>query len=134
MSRTNEDTKTSGGNFRGKHTGNQGYQALNHWVVCDNCGFDIRAEDIMETWDHRLVCPADWEPRHPQDFVRSKYDDMSAKGPVRPDPTPIFIDDGCTPATSVSGIAIAGIAIAGTGECRQILPPIPSGTFNTNTL
>lgn len=137
MSRTNEDTRTPQGNFRGKHTGNQGYQAMNHWVVCDSCGFDIRAEDIRETWDHRLVCPADWEPRHPQDFVRSKQEDMSAKGPVRPDPEPIYILRECAD-DALAGIAIASIAVCGNGSgndvCRSILPPIPGGTFNTNTL
>lgn len=133
MSKTNEDTRTPRGNFRGKHVPGAGYQPLNHWVVCDSCGFDIRAEDIRETWDHRLVCPADWEPRHPQDFVRSKYDDMSAKGPVRPPTTDIFIDDGCDDTTSISGIAISGLAISGTSGCREILPLIPTGTFD-NTL
>ena len=134
MRKTNEDTKTPRGNFRGKHTASPGYQPMNHWVVCDSCGFDIRAEDIKETWDHRMVCPSDWEPRHPQDFVRSKQDHIRAEGPVRPDPTPIFIHDGCDETSAISGIAIAGILVSGTGECRQVLPPIPAGTFGTNTL
>lgn len=145
MSKTNEDTRTPRGNFRGKHTPGPGFQPMNHWVVCDSCGFDIRAQDIRETWDHRMVCPADWEPRHPQDFVRSRYDDMSAKSPVRPDPAKIFIDvcdpratsicniaysdlsicNGGVPQTSICNLAICDIAICndvttvGTSRCNQ---------------
>ena len=112
MSKTNEDTKHSNRNARGKHVPGCGYQPLNHWVVCDSCGFDIRAEDIKKTWDNRMVCPADWEPRHPQDFVRSREDMIAAEDPVRPPPSDIFI--------SVTYV--------------QAQEPIPSSTFNQNTL
>lgn len=133
MSRTNEDTRTPRGNFRGKHTGNQGYEPLNHWVVCDSCGFDIRAQDIRETWDHRMVCPADWEPRHPQDFVRSKQDHIRAESPVRPVPAEIFINV-CKGSSAISGLAITGCAISGESSTAFIIESIPSGTFNPNTL
>jgi hypothetical protein len=46
----------------------------------------------METWDNLVVCPNDWEPRHPQDFVRGREDDTSAKGLVRPEPPDQFIE------------------------------------------
>ena len=45
------------GNARGKHTKAPGYQPGNHWVVCDSCGFDIRAKDIRMSWDGRALCP-----------------------------------------------------------------------------
>lgn len=133
MSRTNEDTRTPRGNFRGKHTPQAGYQPLNHWVVCDSCGFDIRAQDIRETWDHRLVCPSDWEPRHPQDFVRSKYDDMSAKGPVRPPAPDIFIPRDCNIVeTSTCNFAICNVAICNTA-CFKVpegfVPSVPNNTL-----
>jgi hypothetical protein len=137
MSRANEDTKHSGYNARGKHVHGAGYQPMNHWVVCDSCGFDIRADDIRETWDGRLVCPSDWEPRHPQDFVRSKRDTIAAQGPVRP-PTPdVFIKVGCPEDTPICGDAISGFAICGHGDqneiCRDV-GEVPSGSFNPNTL
>ena len=37
----------------------------------------------MITWDNLIVCPDDWEMRHPQDFVRGKADDIVAKDPRR---------------------------------------------------
>lgn len=134
MSKTNEDTKTPRGNFRGKHTGNQGYQPMNHWVVCDSCGFDIRAKDIRETWDHRMVCPSDWEPRHPQDFVRSKHDRIGAEEPVRPPPQDLFISTCGLGITSVSSMAVCSESVCN-DACGRAIPGggIPAGTF-TNTL
>lgn len=63
----------------GKHTRNPGYIPGDHWVTCDRCGFHIRASDAMETWDGLIVCPEDWEPRHPQDFVRTRADKQSVR-------------------------------------------------------
>ena len=40
---------------------------------------------MRERWDGLIVCKPDWEPRHPQDFVRVKPEDTSAKGLVNPD-------------------------------------------------
>lgn len=76
----------------GKHTRNPGYRPGNHWVVCDRCGFDIRASEARETWDGLVVCPEDWEPRHPQDFVRGREDKQAAEDPVRPRPDNTFSD------------------------------------------
>lgn len=70
-------------NVRGKKTRNPGYEPGNHWVQCDRCSASIRAEDAMITWDNLVVCPDDWEIRHPQDFVRGRYDDIVAKEPRR---------------------------------------------------
>ena len=125
------------GNFRGKHTSPSHYIPMDHWVVCDSCGFDIRSSDIRETWDGRLVCPSDWEPRHPQDFVRSKEEDISAKGPVRPDTDPVYILD-CSSSVAIANQAICNLSVCGPASepgtlCRQ-QEQIPSGTFNTNTL
>lgn len=67
----------------GKRTRNPGYEPGNHWVDCDRCGATIRTKDAKLTWDNLVVCPNDWEPRHPQDFVKGREEDPSAKGLVR---------------------------------------------------
>lgn len=95
----------------GKHTANPGFDPGNHWVVCDVCGFDIRVKDIKERWDGLMVCPEDYELRHPQDFVRATDEDNSAKGPVRTEPSSNFITDLDDPSYTK-----------------------PSGTFNEDTL
>lgn len=71
------------------------YQPGDHLAVCDRCGFTLLASEMKKTWDGLLVCPADWEPRHPQDFVRGKDDKQSVTDP-RPYPETVFIT---TPVT-----------------------------------
>lgn len=83
-----------GRNVRGKKTRNPGWEAGNHWVTCDRCGCAIRAKDAKKEWTGLWVCPDDWEPRHPQDFVRGRYDEIAAQEPVRPESPDIFVDRG----------------------------------------
>lgn len=79
-------------NVRGKRTRNPGYQAGNHWVECDICGSHIRSGDAMITWDNLVVCPDDWEIRHPQDFVRAQYDKIMTSEPRRSESEDIGVD------------------------------------------
>lgn len=67
----------------GQHTSNPGFEEGNHWIECDRCGMDVRYKDARKTWDGLVVCPADWEPRHEQDFVRVKPEDTSPRGDTR---------------------------------------------------
>lgn len=69
------------------------YKAGDHWVICDSCGFKVRASDTRMRWDGLRVCMADWETRHPQDYVRGKRDRQSVPNP-RPEPPDNFIDPG----------------------------------------
>lgn len=39
-------------------------------AVCYVCGFERKASEMLLRWDGVYVCKQDWEPRHPQDFVR----------------------------------------------------------------
>lgn len=43
-------------------------------AVCDSCGQRFLASKLRKRWDGLIVCPADYEVRHPQDFVRAKVD------------------------------------------------------------
>lgn len=108
-----------------KKTRSPGYQPGNHWVICDRCGFATRSQDARKTWDGLVVCPEDYEPRHPQDFVRARTDTIAAQGLVRPEPDEDFGVTGNPWA--VAGIAIAGYAIAGTDQPEGY--GIPAGTF-----
>lgn len=64
-----------------------GYQPGNGWALCDRCGFAYRRKQMKKTWDGLFVCKADWEARHPQDFVRVKEEGIRPSGPIRPDDT-----------------------------------------------
>lgn len=52
-----------------------------YWVICDVCGFKKRRSQTKKRWDGALVCEKDWEPRHPQDFVRNVKDHQAVADP-----------------------------------------------------
>ena len=62
-------------------------------AICDRCGFKYKASELRMTWDGLFVCPKDWEPRHPQDFVRGVPDKQSV-AIARPEQADIFVDSG----------------------------------------
>ena len=109
-------------------------------AVCDVCAQKYKASLMRKRWDGLMVCPNDWEPRHPQDFLRAVPDRQAVpwNRPETPDvftlfcPYPTFFgaaDIGtadcaraglatppvivCTTFTSIAGEAFAGCSMAG---------------------
>ena len=113
-----------------KKTRNPGWKSGGHWVECMRTCRVIRVQDTRKEWTGSLVAKEEWEPRHPQDFIRGIPDDTQAKGYTNPEGA----------GTSIApdyGLAIAGIAKAGTaraGNDRDQQETVPTGTFNLNTL
>lgn len=66
------------------------YRTGDNLVICDRCGFVLYASESKKTWDGFIVCPDDWEPRHPQDFLRGIKEDQSVEI-SRPRPVDIFV-------------------------------------------
>ena len=46
-------------------------------AYCDVCGFKYKASELRKRWDGAMVCKRDWEPRHPQDFVKGIKEDQT---------------------------------------------------------
>lgn len=66
------------------------YYVSGEWnVTCDVCSRKIKAQDAKQRWDGFIVCPADFEHRHPQDFVKAKTDKITVPF-TRPIPPLIF--------------------------------------------
>ena len=101
-----------------------------HWATCQRCGRVFRASQLRHEWTGLWVCADDYEPRHPQDFVRAKQDSIAVY-PALPELTDTFIYR-CSTRSATAGEAVAGCAIVGFKESDD--NEIPSGTFNTNTL
>ena len=54
------------------------YYVSGNWnVICDVCSKKIKASDAKQRWDGLIVCPDDYEHRHPQDYVRAKTDKIT---------------------------------------------------------
>ena len=71
-----------------------------HNVICDRCGAKIKSTVARKTWDNLIVCPADWEPRHPQDLIRLHKEDPSVRDP-RPRQTDYFLSSNEVLATDL---------------------------------
>lgn len=55
--------------------GRADYLALGDWNArCYECGAKYKASELLKHWQGYYVCQRCWEPRHPQDFVRSVSD------------------------------------------------------------
>jgi hypothetical protein len=68
------------------------YKPGDNNAICDRCGRPFKASQLHKTWDGLWVCRSDWEPRHPQDFVRGVKDDQSVRI-SRPWGEDIFTDE-----------------------------------------
>lgn len=69
---------------------NNFFRAGSYYFICDVCGEKHHKEDMRIRWDNMVVCPKDYEVRHPQDFLRAREDRQSV--PIsRPRPTDSFV-------------------------------------------
>lgn len=80
-------------------------------ATCDRCGRKFKASQLSRTWDNLMVCSRDWEPRHPQDFVRG-VPDTEAPPWTRPQPATSYVAV-CTlqGSSAIPGYATPGCAI-----------------------
>lgn len=67
------------------------YKSGDWQVYCDVCSKAALASDIKKRWDGLLVCPADFESRHPQDLLRVRQERISVPF-SRPEPEEVFVD------------------------------------------
>jgi hypothetical protein len=81
-------------------------------VVCYQCGRKFKASQMRKHWQGYWVCPQHWEPRHPQDFVKSVTDNMTPPW-TQPMPADVFVEF-CTPngSSAVADTAVADCAVA----------------------
>jgi len=97
------------------------YYKKGSWnVYCQVCAKKQKSDRIRRRWDGLYVCPEDWEPRHPQDFLRAiketsnmlpfSFDDDGAKAILQNNPI-------CTLANSVCvcGVGAVGCFPVGRG-------------------
>jgi len=80
-------------------------------AVCMVCDKKVKADQLRKRWDGVWVCEEDWEPRHPQDLIKTPRDESNK-----------------LPFTSVE---LDGPNVGPTYTIP--LEPVPPGTFNNGT-
>ena len=88
------------------------YKAGDWLAICDVCARKVKASELRKRWDGFMVCAADWEMRHPADFLKIRSD-TALPSWTRPEPTDVFV--------TVDYIATT------IGEQE---PTVPSGTYS----
>lgn len=61
--------------------------------TCDVCGIKYKRHEMRKRWDGLMVCNADYEVRHPQDFVKG-IADRQTPPIIRDQVEPIYISIG----------------------------------------
>lgn len=67
-------------------------------AVCDRCGFEYKSSQLAKEWNGLRTCRGAgtsdcWEPRHPQEMLRTKAD-RQAPPWTRPEPPDVFLAPG----------------------------------------
>ena len=90
--------------------GKADFLRLGAWnVVCFECGRKRKASEMKRHWQGYYVCPEEWEPRQPQDFVRGTKDVQTPPWTQSP-PAPVWASDSpvSPPAPSPEDYPIHG--------------------------
>lgn len=63
---------------------------LGSWnAICDVCGFQYKADKLRKNWKGLYVCREDWEPRHPQDYLKARKETVGVPW-SRPPSTDVY--------------------------------------------
>lgn len=62
--------------------------APSNYLMCDRSNFKV--DELKTEWTGLMVRPEDWEPRHPQEYVKSRGTQKDI-GPQSPEPDNVFI-------------------------------------------
>lgn len=102
--------------------GNSGnfYKSGDWNAVCDICGFRFKASKLKKNWKGQYVCEADFELRHPQEFVRVRPEKISVPW-ARPE-SDLEIGPACFiwDQSAYTGLAVVGCARV--GNVRPVNP------------
>jgi hypothetical protein len=105
--------------------GTADYLDLGDWnATCYECGRKKKASYLRKHWQGYYVCPEHWEPRQPQDFVRSVPDNMTV--PWAQPQEDVFINPLCNleGQSAVPDMAMPNCAIPGKYFSGLVPPPI----------
>ena len=103
---------------RGKHTAGSKYEPGDSWAVCQRCGHDVYASDLLVDGynDGLAVCPKCFDPKHPSDYPPLLTDTMSPQGLTTGSPG-VGVQSG---GTDIEGNAITFVAGDITGDTLAV--------------
>lgn len=67
------------------------YKMGTYNAICEVCGFQYKADEMVVRYDGLMVCHADNEAKHPLEFSKAPREHQPVAMPS-PEPDPVFID------------------------------------------
>lgn len=61
--------------------------------ICQRTGYKTKSNDLRKEWNGLVVRSGSWEPRHPQDMLRSFPDHQAVDEPNPEPPEDTFLGD-----------------------------------------
>jgi len=95
------------------------YKSGDWWAICDVCSKKVKASKIKHRWDGLLVCPEDFEHRHPQDFIKVRQDKITVPF-LRPRPQDVFIEVTYLDTLTCTPTGRYAVADLGTANCATV--------------
>lgn len=71
-----------------------------HNIQCDRTGFKVKSTQARKQWNNLIVRSESFEPRHPQDYLKSKQDQPGVRD-ARPRGTDYFLGANEVTASSL---------------------------------
>lgn len=88
----------------------RGYRKGEVLVVDDRTGFVHRSSEMHREWNGLVVHRRQWEARHPQDFIRTRREDIAVKD-ARPRPIDAYVGPLRTEVTASSSAGSQTIVV-----------------------
>lgn len=82
------------------------YRAGDWLAICDRCGQEYYASELLLDWKQLRVCSKCWEPQHPNEFLRVPAESPGVPWARPPDPDPPFVIDSGVEFWSIPIFAI----------------------------
>ena len=73
------------------YSNNNYFKKGSYNIICDVCGVRSKANEVRKRWDGLIVCAKDWEPDHPQKYLRVPSDPKQVPF-VRSEPQDTFVN------------------------------------------
>ena len=112
------------------------YKPGDFWRICDRTGFRVRASETAKEWNGLIVRDKSWEQRHPQDFVRGRYDKQVVSEP-RPEPSgasvgPLVTSISATDGEDIGQTILSVVSSSGFSAGNIVYVAHEGGTLRTS--
>lgn len=114
-----------------------GYKKGGFWRIDARSGAKVRGYNTRREWTGNFIANADWEARHPQDFVRGLRDKQIVENPRPPPDVDTFIGPLVTELTVAARAGDTAASVISTARMQagdRIAIPLDNGNLFQTTI